>query len=123
MAAPFLTLQTVNALQAGWNAQLDQNLALLLSFVGRSPLSHRRVYWNSATQPSTGGDAYPLAGRLRDYPPALFQGCTVWIMDPTAVTIGAVATDSGDSSKFAFSDGTSWFWLSDPSLGAFDSAT
>lgn len=123
MAGPFLNLTSINSTQSGWNVPLDQNFSLILNFIARNPLPARRVYWATANQPSTGSDSAPFTSKLRDFPPSLFQGCLVWIMDPSSVKIGGVNTDSGDANKFAFSDGTNWYWQSNVAAGPLDAAT
>ena len=123
MAGPFINLTSISSLQSGWNSQADQNFSLLLNFIGRSPLPARRVYWAAANQPSSGGDSSPFTSKLRDFPPALFQGCLVWIMDPASVKIGGVNTDSGDANKFAFCDGSNWYWQANVAAGPLDAAT
>lgn len=120
--APQLNLQNVRPLQGGWNAQVDQNFALMRAFLVGGPLPARRVYWNSANQPSTGTDGIGFTSFLKDFPPALYQGCTAWVMDPTSVLIGGIPTSTGDTNKMIYSNGTSWYWQSDPTLGALDAA-
>jgi hypothetical protein len=122
-SAPHLATQTINPLQSGWDAQVRANFAAFMNFAGRMPFPIRRVYFNSANQPTSGTDANPYSSLLRDFPPALYQGCLAWVLDSSSVTIGATPTDSGNAMKYVFSDGTSWFWMANPGLGALDAAT
>lgn len=124
MSAPLFELRAVAFRQATWQAAMDFNLAMMTLFLDEQPTQVKRVWHDSGLDPGTGITASPNIRYLKDFGAPDFEGHRVWVHDAATVsgfpaTIINPQTGSGsvtNHNKFAFSNGTDWYWEADPSV-------
>lgn len=109
-ASPSLTLLPIDTRQTGWEAQLDQNLQAIVAWVRDQPTQIKRAYHASASQPTSGANAFPATIRLKDYPAANYKGHLFWLEDASTVT-GYLGGSNAWLNSVIASNGTNWTWI------------
>ena len=93
--------------QPSWDANLNDLIIQLNTFLNEMPSQTRRVYRISADNPDI---AVYLS--LVNFPAGAKEGHECWIMDPGGANVPA------GPNFYAYSNGTSWYWRANDQLVA-----
>jgi len=111
-ASPTPTLLPIDTRQTGWEALIDQNLQVILAWLRDQPTQIKRAYHASASQPTTGANAYPATMKLKDFPATVYKGHIFWLEDASTVA-GYLSAGNPWLDNMIASDGSNWKWIHD----------